>query len=208
MIPLNVEQHLGRRTWLLLLSKKITTSVVLLLSALILGSMKDFIGQAFSQGSQNHLISSIASFVALVLLFVAIIMFLVGYIIALISYRNYTFTLEEFGLKLRKGIFNIEEITVPYRQIQGVDVVQPIVYRLFGVSRLVLTTAGVEDKKEGADSNTVFDPIDSYLAEGVRVMLQRKVGVQIVEGEKKADVDIASGIRKTSDTNNINNLKI
>ena len=190
MIPLNVEQHLGRRTWLLLLSKKITTSMVLLFLALILGSMKDFLGQILSGGAVNHTISSIISLIAMIILFVALIMFIIGYIIALISYRNYTFTLEEFGLKLRKGIFNIEEITVPYRQIHGVDVVQPIVYRLFGVSRLVLTTAGVEDKKEGADSNTVFDPIDSYLAEGVRVMLQRKVGVQIVEGEKKADVDI------------------
>ncbi len=189
MIIPNTEQRLGRHTWLLLLSKKTTTAVILLLLAVILGSAKDFIGKGLSGGAASHTISSMVSFVAVVILIIAVIMFIVGYIIARLQYRNYSFTMEEFDLKLKSGIFNIKEVSIPYRQIQGVNVMQSLAYRMFGVSRLVLTTAGTEDAKAGTDSDTIFDPIDADIAEEVRVMLQRRIGVQVVEGEKSADKD-------------------
>ena len=200
MIPPNIEQHLGRRTWLLLLFKKTILSIVLLLLALILGSAKGFIGQgmsgflgsaANSSGSASHLISSSVSFVAVVILIIAVIMFIVGYIVALLYYRNYTFMLEEFGLKLKKGIFDIKEISIPYRQIQSVDVMKPFNYQIFGVSRLMIITAGHEDVKEGTETDTVFDPIDAGLAEEIRVILQRKIGIQVTEGENKADAEVS-----------------
>ena len=198
MIPTNVEQRLGRRTWLLLLAKKTGIAVIVLLIAVVLGVSKDFIGQGLSglSGSvaakgipAGHVISSGVSFVAVIFLILALIMFIVGYIIAALHYKNYTFTLEEFGLKLKKGIFDVQEISIPYRQIQSVDVTRTVAYQMFGVSRLVVITAGDDDSGTGAESDTVFDPIDADIAEEIREVLQRRIGVQVVEGESKADQD-------------------
>lgn len=193
MIPMNVEQRLGRHTWLLLLSKKTTTSVVFLLLAVILGSSKDFVGAGLSGFSGfvqqingvpiDQAISSVVSFAALVILIIGVILFLVGYAIARLQFQHYTFTLEEFGIKLKKGIINIREISIPYRQIQSVDVTQTLFYQLFHVSRLILLTAGEDEgKAHDAANDTVFDPIDDDIAEEIRSILQRRIGVQVVEG--------------------------
>ena len=188
MIQPNIEQRLGRNTWLVLLSKKVTTAVVLLLLAVILGFLKDFIGQIlFGGGATGHSVSSFISMIAVVILLIAVILFILGYIIARLQYNNYTFTIEEYDLRLKKGIFDIKEVSVPYRQIRGVDVVQTLMYRFFGVCRLVLTTTGAGDKKDGVDDDTVFDPIDTALAEEVRDTLQKRVGIQVIESEVKAD---------------------
>ena len=190
MIAPNVEQRLGRHTWMLLLSKKTTTSVALLLVAVILGSAKDFIGQGISGlvGGAGNAIASFTSMAAVGILIIAMIMFLVGYIIARLEYRNYTFTVEEFDLKIRRGIFSIKEVSIPYRQIQNVDVIQSFVYRMFHVCSLVLTTAGVEDNKAGADSDMLFDPIDVDIAEEIRLMLQKRIGVQVVTNDNANNV--------------------
>ncbi len=208
MIPTNVEQRLGRHTWLLLLAKKTTTSIGLLLLAVILGSAKDFIGQGLSgifsfvakdTVTASHVISSSVSFIAVVILVIAVIMFIIGYTIARMHFRNYTFTLEEFGLKLKKGIFDIKEVSIPYRQIQSVDVARTVAYQMFGVSRLIIMTAGDDDAKQkgGAENDTIFDPIDADIAEEIRVMLQRRIGVQVVESDTRADMETANPVSKS-----------
>ncbi|MEI6396623.1 MAG: PH domain-containing protein [Candidatus Taylorbacteria bacterium] len=200
MIIPNVEQNLGRRTWLLLLSKKTTTAAVLMLLAVILGSAKDFIGQGLSgyftflsngNISSDHIVSSVVSLLAVITLAIGVLWFIIGYIIARIEHRNYTFTMEEFDLKLRRGIFDIKEVSIPYRQIQNVDITKPLIYQFFGVSRLVLATAGHSNSSSKDGTDTIFDPIDTDLAEEVRVMLQKRIGVQVVEGGAKNATDMA-----------------
>jgi uncharacterized membrane protein YdbT with pleckstrin-like domain len=71
--------------------------------------------------------------------------------------------------------------------MQNVDVTRPLVYRLFGISRLVVLSAGHEQAGEGDQTDTVFDPIDSEVAEEIRVLLGRRIGVQVIEHETEAD---------------------
>lgn len=201
MIPLGQEQRLGHKTFILFLSKKTTTSLVLLCVAVILGMSKDIVAQGLVSfmklaGTVNpgaiQAISDATSGFALALLLISIIMFIVGYIISKIHYNNYTFTLEEFDLKLKRGLFNVKEISLPYRQIQSVDITRTLFHQFFGVCRLVMITAGHEDEKEHDETDTVFDPIDTDLAEEVRLFLQRKIGIQIVETERSHETDVNS----------------
>ena len=122
-----------------------------------------------------------------VLFFLAIIFGAIGIVINILQYNFSTFTLEEFGLRLKKGVLRIEEISIPYRQMQDVDVTRPIIYRLFGLSRLVVFSAGHEEPGEPDQTNTIFDPMDYEIAEEIRVLLGRRIGVQVIEGEKEAD---------------------
>jgi len=185
MIPLGQEQNLGRKTFLLMLSKKTGTSLILLFLALALGMNKDLFGPK---------LAPTISTIAFAILLIAFIMFVFGYLISRLKFKNYTFTLEEFDIKLKQGLFNTKEISLPYRQIQSVDISRTLAYQFFGVSRLVMITAGHEEEnvKNHDETDTVFDPIDADLAEEVRKTLQRKIGVQVIEGTTKADTDTAA----------------
>jgi uncharacterized membrane protein YdbT with pleckstrin-like domain len=186
---------MGRRTFLLLLSKRTTMALILMMVALILGTSKDLLAGGLLSlfkmaGSINPSVvqgfAAVVSGIALFLLIASVCMFIFGYIVSRLHYNNYTFTLEEFDIRLKKGLLDIKEISIPYRQIQNVDISKTVWYQMFGVSRLVLITAGHEEDARD-ETDTVFDPIDADIAEEVRQILQRRIGVQIVEGQEQAD---------------------
>jgi uncharacterized membrane protein YdbT with pleckstrin-like domain len=99
----------------------------------------------------------------------------------MIQFQNHTFTLEEFGLKMQEGIINKTEVSIPYRQIQDINLMRSWLHRLFGVSRLIMITAGNEEAGTHEEADTIFDPIDANLAEELRTYLGQKIGVQIVQ---------------------------
>ncbi len=196
MIVVGQPQHLGRKTLLLLLSRRTTVGFILFIIsgalAFLIPSLALGIAGITSLGGQiNHgTVSTISSglFSLNILLFLgSIILFLVTLIIGLVQYRNYIFVLDEFSLKMRKGLLSQTEISIPYRQIQDINLVRTFSHRLFGVSRLIMITAGHEDVKEHDETDTVFDPIDADLAEEIRAFLERRIGVQIIEGTNQAD---------------------
>jgi uncharacterized membrane protein YdbT with pleckstrin-like domain len=201
MITVGQEQHLGRTTLLIFLLRRTVIAVVMVFVALIAFTIGPLLATGIvgitSGGSVDSAlvnnISGIISYISLLLFFVGVIIFLVGFIISLLEYRNYTFTLGEFDLKLRKGIIDQREIAIPYHQIQDIDIVRGVVQRILGVSRLVMITAGHESPDSGDQTDTVFDPIDSALAEEVRAFLERKIGVQITEGTAQADMEENTG---------------
>jgi putative membrane protein len=132
-------------------------------------------------------ISSAVSSVILGLFLVSIMVILVSIIIALLEYRNYAFTFEEFDLKMRRGIFDRREVSLPYRQIQDVDIERDVSHQLLGLSKLVLMTAGHEEAGEHEMAEVLLEPLDKEAAEEIRAMLQRKIGIQVVETEQEAD---------------------
>lgn len=143
------------------------------------------IGQIFPIVGNN--LQNISQNVIPLVFFLAVLFMCIGVIVNILRYQFFVFTLEEFGLRLRKGVLRVEEISIPYRQMQNVDVTRPLVYRLFGISRLVVLSAGHEQAGEGDQTDTVFDPIDSEVAEEIRVLLGRRIGVQVIEHETEAD---------------------
>jgi uncharacterized membrane protein YdbT with pleckstrin-like domain len=84
--------------------------------------------------------------------------------------------------------------------MQNVDVTRPLFYRIFGLSRLVILSAGHEQAEEGDQTDTVFDPIDSEVADQIRILLGRRIGVQVIEHETEADQqDTLARSQKVSD---------
>lgn len=132
-------------------------------------------------------VSVLGNIIIPVLFFLAIILGGIGVLVNYLRYVCFKFTLEEFGLRMRKGVLRVEEISIPYRQMQNVDVTRPLFYRILGLSRLVILSAGHEQIEEGDQTDTVFDPIDSEIAEEIRTLLGRRIGVQVIEHETEAD---------------------
>jgi uncharacterized membrane protein YdbT with pleckstrin-like domain len=196
MITVDQEQRLGQKTFMLLLARKTAAAFVLLFAALLVLILHSSLAErlagamAMSGTASLALVQSISSGIAYVSLFLFLIGFialLFGFIVSYLQYRNYAFTLSEFDLRLRRGVFSQKEVSIPYRQIQAIDIVRTIPYRFFGVSRLIMITAGHDDPGTDEEADTILDPIDKGLAEEIRAFLDRKIGVQVVEGTVQAD---------------------
>jgi uncharacterized membrane protein YdbT with pleckstrin-like domain len=214
MIPANQEQRLGHRSFMFLLYKRSSTAIgFFLVSGLVL-FFRDFVATGLSGYFVSLVKTSmpIEKVLSISILYIAGVVFIVGVFVFLYSllaaymyYRNYTFTLEDYGIKMKKGIFYTKEISIPYRQIQNVNVNRSMIYQMFRISRLVIITAGEDDNKGamGESTDSVFDPIDADIAEEIRSLLQKKIGVQIVEDTSHEN--IAKNSVQNQTQNNIQN---
>ena len=150
MIPLNTEQHLGSRALIVIILRRISLAIIffilMLLAVPVRSALLNWLNTSITTATMSdQAINSITAISAIViaLLFILTLIFLFfGFIMAFLECKTYTFTFEEFDLKMRRGILGRRENSIPFRQIQDVDIEQSILYRLFGLSRLVIITAG------------------------------------------------------------------
>ena len=191
MISINVPNNLGRKAFNFMLYGRISFAIVCILVAIVFAIMGnslvngivDIISATWPVShSVQVTVSSVVSNGIFALIAIGIIIFMVAFVKSSLQYRNFSFTLEELNLKIKRGIFSTNEMSTPYRQIRGVEIERGINYKMFGISRLVLNT--VKEGEGSGDHVTdriVLEPIDALLAEEVREILERKIGVQIIE---------------------------
>ena len=173
-------QKLGKRTLWLMLSEQAAPSIIIFIAAVALLIAQEnnvFAKKIFAAWSLYLVLGAWALF---------ILVFVMTFLVAYLTYANYLFMLGDDALKIRRGILAKEEIAIPYRQIQDVDVDQSISDRIWGVARLAILTAGHEEAKEGKedDSEGVLPAIDRALAESLQAELLKRADVQKVTDEK------------------------
>jgi uncharacterized membrane protein YdbT with pleckstrin-like domain len=196
MIMLNDELRLGRKAYLMMAVKSLLPpliifgiAIVLMIAAtgiadLIFVFMK--IAGPVSAATARSIYMGV-NYVVLLAFLLGTVSLVMSFLTSHVNYRNYTFTFEEFGMRLKRGLWKTIEVTIPYRQMQSVEIERRMLHHLTGTSGLIINSAGYEDPGTDQETDIVLDPIDMHLAEDVRVMLQRKIGVQVVEGEREAD---------------------
>lgn len=198
MISLNQDMHLGRTAFFLMLSKRVFPGLVLFAVALIAGIMQTFILQSLAQTFKNAdagMQSSIQNFPVYFsyglngLFAVSIILMLAGLIVCWLEYRNYSFRFEEFNLIVKRGVFSTEEVSIPYRQMQDININRSLAHIMLGVSRLIIDSAGHEEAEEHNETDIILEPLDKGVAEDIRSFLDRRIGVQIVKDVKEEDRD-------------------
>jgi uncharacterized membrane protein YdbT with pleckstrin-like domain len=190
MIPIGQEHHIGTRGLILIGLRYILPSIGFIIIAIILvifqSSMANTIYETGLIMFPDNTLTAINFFDYIKLIIIACIIlsgfaFVIGLVVASLIYRFYTFTLGEFDLKLRKGILYREEISIPYRHMQDINIMRGIFYQIFGVSRLVIDSAGHEEHVEHGHTDIKLEPIDKDLAIELRALLQHRIGVQVIE---------------------------
>ena len=199
MIPFGKAQHLGPKAFLLLLLRSVSPAIAFLILGSVALGLESWLERSLilsmrlaSAPAGAPAVGSAGGYIAwfiLGLYALAAIFFVLGFILSWLIYINYTFKLEEFDLKLRRGILNIEEVSIPYRQVQDVNIDRSLFYRFLGVSKLIIDSAGHEEADEKNETHILLEPIDKHIAEAVRSILERRVGVQVVKDERRADAD-------------------
>ena len=176
-----------RMTWGL--GIMIAAAILLAGSSTITGVLAGlFAAAGANQGRAIFAISGYVTDITLGLLVIGLLVCLIGAIVARLEYSNYSYTFEEFDLRMKRGILFRHIDSLPYRQIQDVNIDRSIVHQMFGMSKVTILTAGHEEKGEKGETQVVLEPVDRDAAEEIRQILERKIGVQVVKTEQEADV--------------------
>ena len=181
-IPIGVYHTLGKKTFIIFLLDRIRIAFIFLIVAILLLilSGQNFLIKTPLGNIQNYVSLGGEMFLAL-----AILAFLIAWLISWLVYRNYTFCLEDDALKIKRGVINKEEIAIPYRQIQDVDIERSLDYQILGMSRIDILTAGHEDEPTRPnESEGVLPGIDKNFAEALQAELLKRTDVQRVSEVK------------------------
>jgi len=171
-IPLNHWYRLGKRTFWLFILRSSNFFILLFIVGIwftyhaIWGkftvSFKDFF-----ESHPNWYLSSnfVLQLIWMILLGYLIVVVLRGWVL----YRQYKFMIDDHAFYVRRGIFFIKEIVIPYHQIQNVEIKRPYLYRFVGLSQLDTTTLGGGDlvhNSKGKKKN-LLPIIDHHLAKAL-----------------------------------------
>lgn len=189
-LPTEVYHRLGKKTFWIFLLDHIHAAAVLLLIAIILFVLG---GQPFvanlSRATLHGLDLGAYVFLgAWIVLALFVVTFAITLLVVWLTYANYKFALGEDALKIKRGILSREEVAIPYRQIQDVDIAQDLGFRMMGLSRIVILTAGHEDEK-GDESEGILPALDADLAEWLQAELLKRTDVQRVTEVREASQD-------------------
>lgn len=194
MIQFNEEQHLGKKAFIIFLLRGILPTIALVILIIVLIPVHNVILDNLNSSASTTINSTnsvdLINIIISLATILAIFFFILGLIISILRYRTYSFTFKEFDLRMKKGILNLKENSIPYRQIQDVDTERPLTFRLLGLSKVVILSAGHEESSEHENTEIVLEPIDVEIAEEIRTKLEREIGVQVVKNEKEADKEI------------------
>ena len=174
MITQGQEHHLGKRAFVILCLEKSKIPGIMLIITVALMLFRDVLPT-----STQPAVSMILGY----LILLTVLTFLIAFIAGWIDYAEYSFNFEEYDIRMKRGLIKKKETSIPYRQIQDVNIERDPTFQLLGLSRLIITTAGHEETGEKGMSEVVVEAMDKKLAEEMRNMLQQKIGVQITRPE-------------------------
>jgi uncharacterized membrane protein YdbT with pleckstrin-like domain len=181
MFTEGVYYRLGSKTLVFSLLRFIPLVVIGILALIFLSYAPQ--GVARILGTENSssilpLIVTITEYITLYgsIAFTALCTLLIGS--TCVEHATHEFMLDRYALRIRSGFLSRHEITIPYDQIQNVNMNESILGRMFGISELIVLTAGNED--DGEESSGTFSSIDRTLAVSLQDELLKRSSVQEV----------------------------
>jgi len=180
------EQRLGHATLGFYFLRNLFPGVVLFFGLLVILGLKDAVSAAILSGAGDFGVTAAnadlaVSFIVVALMLLSAVSIAIGTLISIISYETFTYSVDEFDLKIRQGFLDHTEMAIPYRQIQDVDIDRPLPYRILGLSKLEILTAGNDSKEKGNYADGLFNAIDADRAEDLKAQLLKRAGVQFVQ---------------------------
>jgi uncharacterized membrane protein YdbT with pleckstrin-like domain len=178
-VPGEVYHTLGPKTFFIFFIQRAQGAIILFILAIALFFVS---GQPFLLTQQFGNLKPLVIWIAWLCLVLFALTFIISYLISWLVYSHYKFSLGADSLKIKRGVLNKEEVAIPYRQIQDVDIKRDLAFQIFGLSRLVMLTAGHEDERD-AQSSGILPALDSSLAEWLQAQLLQRANVQKVTQE-------------------------
>lgn len=120
----------------------------------------------------------------------------IAYIRARVLYRHYRFTLDEHAFHLRRGLFFVQETTIPYQQISNVHIARPYHFRVFGIAQLDIVSAADKsvERNEMRAKKFLIPIIDTAVARILSRQLMEyaartRKGLDVIEEDDSEDAE-------------------
>jgi len=81
-------------------------------------------------------------------IFIVIAFLIIIITLAILRWKNNVYAIEEEGIYLKYGVFEVHERTLPFSQVHSADISSSVVQRLFNVYKLEIDTLGGDKKSE------------------------------------------------------------
>jgi putative membrane protein len=183
-VPEEVYHTMGKKTFWIFFLERAHAAFILLILTIVLFMIAQ---QSFLASTPVGDLTNYAAMTAWICLALFVAAFLITFLVAWLIYINYKYCLGDDSLKIKRGILNKEEVAMPYRQIQDVDIRRDLSFQMLGLSRIVILTAGHEDEKpEDDESEGILPALDKDLAEWMQAELLKRANVQKVTEEAPA----------------------
>jgi uncharacterized membrane protein YdbT with pleckstrin-like domain len=171
---LDTFRHLGKRTLWFMVFKRAGLSLVGILAALILFFLeKSVLGVWVGEHMPVHLFA-----IAVWVLLASLVYFGIVFFGVWLWYHFYEFRLSDHALEIRRGILTKEETSVPFRQIQDINLERSLLFQMVGLTELKVITAGREEDGDTDDTEEVLPALDKNLASLLRADLLRRANIQ------------------------------
>lgn len=178
--------HLGPKTLLIFILQSSLPALAVLVALIGVITVGPVALQSFTtSGVRPETLLAARSLIELVSLAglgLFLLTFSIAILYAWLRYVTYQYAIGDHSFQVERGILSREEISIPYRQIQNVDIYQSLFERLLGVSRVIILTAGHEDLtgEERGESEGVLPIIDKRMADSIRNDLLSRTKIQEV----------------------------
>jgi uncharacterized membrane protein YdbT with pleckstrin-like domain len=181
-VPEEQYHMLGPKTFWIFFLQRVHASFILLLLTIALFVVSQ---QSFLVTKQYGNLTPYAVLGTWLCALLFIVVLGISLFVSWLIYSRYKFCLSEDSLKIKRGVLNKEEVSIPYRQIQDVDIKRDLSFQMLGLSRILILTAGHEDEDHGQDdSEGILPAMDKDLAEWLQTELLKRANVQKVVEEK------------------------
>jgi uncharacterized membrane protein YdbT with pleckstrin-like domain len=182
-VPEEVYHTMGRKTFWIFLLQRVHAAFILLLFTIALFVLG---GQAFFATTQLGNLTGYTMMAAWIALALFVVVLAITFLAAWFIYKNYKYCLGDDSLKIKRGVLNKEEVAIPYRQIQDVDLRRDLSFQLIGLSQIVIITAGHDEDEKPGDDDTegILPALDKDLAEWLQAELLKRANVQKITEEK------------------------
>ncbi len=194
MITLGEEQSLGFKALMIVVARSVLTGlffvfisilIIFLRTVLISGMSKAVVGNGMSNTNIAGVSSGVLMLLSILFFCAGAIIFFIGSLTAYLKHASFSYTLNQFDLIIKSGILYKKENAILYRQIRDVNIERPLLYQIFGLSRIDIVTSEIDERNEEGIGKIFLDHLDSDVAKEVMDIITKKVGVPILETTNK-----------------------
>lgn len=118
-----------------------------------------------------------------IFIFVLIGYFAILFLGVMFTYNNFMFEIDETGLTIQSGVINKSQVSLPFDQVQNVNIERTLMDRLLGLSKVSIETAG---SALGNVSNGSASPGGKFKAEavlpGIQLDKAKKIHDLLIDG--------------------------
>ena len=169
--------ELGRRALFYSIFEKGMASIILF----VIGALLSIAGLVTPGSDTGISIGMALIVVGLVFIGIAVFVVIIVSVVAKLEYSVSRVMLDDTSLRIVHGIFNKEEIALPFRRIQSVEIKQGVVHQIFKVGHVVVsTTTDLEQpgSKENESDEEVVPVMDYDLSKAVADALTSRAEVE------------------------------